>query len=348
MRLSAAFAKGRSSWIREGWALWALIVASVLIIYGSFILVGAPPGQTSLDLIRGSLGSAARITGTLREVTPLLIAGAAVFLALKAGLFNIGVEGQFTVGGLAAAVVALRIPGPPGVVLAIAAGMLAGGLLALPAAAIKAYRGGHEVITTIMLNNVAGLITTALVAGPLKAPDSQSPETATVSAASYLPDILHVGAIEVSSGLLIGTLVAAGLWIWLKRGVGGYELRAVGANPIAARFAGIDVRRVILRAMTWSGAIGGLAGSVQVLGFQHYFNPDLSSGYGFDALGVALIGGSTPLGLFPSATLFGILNKGGTTIQVIDQVPKGITYVVLGMLMVIAAAIRFRKVAFVN
>ncbi|MFI5385306.1 MAG: ABC transporter permease [Fimbriimonadales bacterium] len=334
-----------ANWFRKSWPLWALVLVSALIVLGALMLAGANPGKALWDLLEKSLGSADSLTGTLAEVTPLLICGIAVFLALKAGLFNIGVEGQFTTGALAAAVVTLRVPGFLGIVLAILAGMVTGGIWALPAAAIKAYRGGHEVITTIMLNNVAVLLTTALVAGPLKAPTEESPMTTQIAASSYLPDAINRGGLQISAGLPIGLLLALGLWMWLRRSVAGYELQATGANARAAQFAGINHRRVIMKSMVWSGAFGGLAGAIQVLSFKHNFIPGLASGYGFDALGVALLAGNTPLGLLPSAALFGILNKGGTSIQIIDQVPKGITSVILGLLIVIAASIRYRKMA---
>ncbi len=342
--MSLALSRGADI-LKRRWALSALIAASILVVFGALVLAGAPPGQTLADLVKGSLGSARAITGTLREVTPLLISGVAVFLALKAGLFNIGVEGQFTVGGLACAAVAIRNPGAAGMVGGILAGAIAGGLWALPAAAIKAYQGGHEVITTIMLNNVAGLLTTAVVAGPLKAPDSESPTTSLVAKATFLPDLVQVGDLTISSGLLLGLLLAGWMWWWLSRTVAGYELRVVGANPTAAEFAGINRKAVIMKAMLWSGTIGGFAGAVQVLAFEHRFYPSLSSGYGFDALGVALLGGATPAGMLPSSLLFGVLNKGGTSIQVLDQVPRGITSVILGLLIVIAGAIRYRKMA---
>jgi ABC-type uncharacterized transport system permease subunit len=344
LSLATRAARPSLEWLREAWSLWALIFVSALVVVGALALAGAQPFHALWDLVKSSLGTATAISGTLREVTPLLISGIAVFLALKAGLFNIGVEGQFTVGALATAVCALRVPGSAGMILAIVVGMIAGALWALPAAAIKAYRGGHEVITTIMLNNVAGLIATALVAGPLKAPTEESPQTAEIGQSSYLPDLLHVGDFHVSSGLLIGLLAAAGLWFWLRNTVSGYELQAVGANQTAARFAGINHRLTIMKAMTWSGAFGGLAGAIQVLAFEHRFYPDISAGNGFDALGVALLGGGTPAGLLPSSLLFGMLNKGRTSMQVMDGVPKGISYVILGLLIVIAAAIRYRKV----
>ncbi len=345
------------NFIKQRWALAALVIAAALVVLGALALSGTPPLQVLSDLVKSSLGGARPLTGTFRELTPLLISGIAVFLALKAGLFNIGVEGQFTVGGLACAMVALKIPGIAGIVAGIVAGMVFGALWALPAGLIKAYKGGHEVITTIMLNNVAMLLTTALVAGPWKAPNDQSPTTTSLEQASFLPNLIgpknipgsaglfEVGELQVSSGLLIGLIVAIALWYWLKRTVAGYELQAVGANPTAARFAGIDHRRVTVKAMVWSGAIGGLAGAVQVLAVEHRFYPQLASGYGFDALGVAMLAGATPLGLIPSGFLFAVLNKGGTSIQVLDQVPKGITYVILGLLIIIAAAVRYRKTA---
>jgi general nucleoside transport system permease protein len=338
-------AKSRSTldWLRQWWALWALVIGSALLVIGAIVLAGAPPGKTLGDLVASSLGDASAISSTLKEVTPLLISGIAVFLALKAGLFNIGVEGQITVGALASAMVSLRFPGAAGMFLGVVAGMMMGGLWALPAALIKAYKGGHEVITTIMLNNVAMLLTTALVAGPWRDRSQESPTTASLSENTHLPSLLQIGNLEISSGLAVGIFVALGLWWWLKRTVAGYELQAVGANSIAAKFAGINNAAVLVKAMTWSGALGGLAGAIQVLAIEHRFYPSMASGYGFDGLGVALLAGGTPLGLLPSSVLFGALNKGGTTIQVLDQVPKGITTVILGLLIVIAAAIRFRK-----
>ncbi len=294
------------------------------------------------DLLRGSLGSPKAISDTLREATPLLIAGVAVFLALKTGLFNIGVEGQFTVGACAAAAVALRFPGALGMFMGMIFGIVAGALWALPAGWIKAYRGGHEVITTIMLNNVAAFLTTALVAGPLKDPSQESTTTASITDATKLSHLYNAGPWTINSGLLIGVLLALALSWWLKKTVSGYELRAVGANPTAAATAGIDSKKVMMRAMIASGAIGGLAGSIQVLAFQHRFYAGISSGYGFDALGVALLAGPAAIGLLPGALLFGVLAKGSTQLQILG-IPKGITGIVLGVLIIAAAAIRYRR-----
>jgi general nucleoside transport system permease protein len=314
----------------------------VALIVAALFASQAQPLEVLQGLIRGSLGTPNAISGTLKETTPLLLAGIAVFLALKAGLFNIGVEGQFTVGACACAVVALNIPGVGGMIFGIVAAIVAGGAWAFPAAWIKAYRGGHEVITTIMLNNVAVFLTMALVAGPIKDPTQEGTTTANLAESSFLPHLYSQGPWTFSSALAIGLLGAIWLARWLKRSVSGYELRAVGANPSAAETAGVDAKSVILRALVASGAIGGFAGAVQVLAFEHRFYGNFSPGYGFDALGVALLAGGSAYGLIPSALLFGILAKGGTAIQVFG-VPKGITTVVLGALIVIAAAVRYRR-----
>ena len=325
------------------WRLVALITGALALLAGAMLTAHASPAEAIKVLIHGSLGSPAAIGGTLRETTPLLIAGLAVFIALRAGLFNIGVEGQLICGAAACTFVAVRIPGICGMVLGLLVGMLVGALWSLPAGLIKAYRNGHEVITTIMLNNVAIYLTSALLSGPMKDPTQQDTATKPVIDSTRLPWIYNHPPVQINCALILGVVVAIGLAIWLKKTVAGYELQAVGANPVAAKFAGIATPRVTLLAMSVSGAIAGLAGGVQVLAYEGRFYEGFSPGYGFDALGVALLAGSNALGVLPASLLFGILAKGGTALQ-IEGVPKGITTVVLGFLILIAAVIRFRKV----
>lgn len=319
-----------------------LVLIAVGLIYGSLLLAGSAPMLTMQDMVTSSLVGSQNISATLREVLPLLITGVAVYFALKGGLFNIGVEGQFTVGALAAAFVALRVSGPLGILLSLIFGSLVGGLWALPAGLIKAYKGGHEVITTIMLNNIAALWTTALVTGPLRDPTDQSPTTSVIAESSKLP-LIQVGQFSVSSGMILGLLLVVGVWFWLKRTVAGYEFQAVGANPTAAKFAGVDPRKVVVKAMFWSGAMGGLGGAIQVLALQFRFYPSISSGYGFDALGVAMLAGVSSFGLIPAAVLFGALTRGGNQVAILDGVPKGITGILLGIIIIVAAAVRYRK-----
>lgn len=335
-------------------AIAGLCLGGIVLLWIAIVATGAQPLAALQELLKGSLGSPKAISDTLRETTPLLIAGIAVYLALRAGLFNIGVEGQFTVGACAAAVVALRMPGQAGLFLGCIAGAIAGAVWALPAGWIKAYRGGHEVITTIMLNNVAAFLTTALVAGPLKDPTQESTTTANITDGTKLAHLYNNGPWTINSSLLIGIIGAIALGWWLRKTVSGYELRAVGVNPTAAATAGIDAKRVLLKAMVWSGAIGGFAGAIQVLAFQHRFYAGMSSGYGFDSLGVALLAGPAAIALLPGAFLFGMLAKGSAQLQMLKvtnaageavqvSIPKGIIGVVLGVLIIIAAAIRYRK-----
>lgn len=321
---------------------WIVFGLGTLLVAVAFASTGANPGEAVQTLQRGTIGSTNSINATLRETTPLLIAGIAVFVALRAGLFNIGAEGQLVVGALAAVVVGLRVPGPAGLGLGMVAGAFAGGLWALPAGLIKVYRKGHEVITTIMMNAMAGFFTTGLVAGPFKDPAQQSPTTASMADAALLPGIGPSGGVSVSWGFVGGVLAVVALAFWLRRTVAGYELEATGANPTAARFAGVNTARVTLLAMTASGALAGLAGAVQGLGYEGRFYADFSPGYGFNALGVALLAGSQPLGLLPAAAFFGLLTKGAAALQLMG-VPKGISQIVLGVLIAVFAAYRYRK-----
>lgn len=321
----------------------ALIGGALLILAAALFLAKASPIDTTVTLLKGSLGSASAFGGTLREATPLLILGLAVFLALKAGLFNIGVEGQFLLGAMSCAAVGQKMSGVPGIVVGILVGAIAGCFWALPAGLIKAFRNGHEVITTIMLNTIAVYLTDYLVAGPLKDATQQEATTPDVAASMRLPWVVSSGNFQINLSLVLGIVGAIALAAWLRRRVSGYELRAVGANPTAAKFAGISTPMVQLKAMAASGTIAGIAGAAQVLAFEGRFYQGFSPGYGFDALGVALLAGESALGVLPASLLFGVLAKGGTALQA-DGVPKGITTVILGFLIIIAAAIRYRKV----
>jgi general nucleoside transport system permease protein len=326
-----------------GWKLWLLVLGALGVVIGALVLAGAAPADAAQQILVGSLGSPGAISATLKEMTPLLIAGAAVFIGLRAGLFNIGVEGQFLVGAAASAYVALAIPNLLGLLLAVTTGCLAGGLWAFPAGWIRAYRGGHEVITTIMLNNIAALMTAWLVAGPMKAPGQQSTTTANLPPAVRLPFLHQDPPLFVSSALVIGLLIVAFLAFWLRKTVKGYELQAVGANPKAAAMAGVATPRVLLGAMVTSGAIAGLAGALHVVAYEGRFYQGFSPGYGFDALGVALLAGGAAGGVVPAAFLFAVLSRGSASLTVLMGIPKGISAVLVGLLIIVFAAVRYRQ-----
>lgn len=329
------------------WPSGKVRVAILIVVVLATILIaaaasGASAGVVLEKMLLSPFQSPSAMSKTLEKFTPLLLAGIAVFYALRAGLFNIGVEGQFMVGGLAASAVALKVPSPPGMVLAIVSGAVVGGLWALPAAWLKAYRGAHEVISTIMLNNIAMIACNALIAGPLMAPGSGFPATQTLPADSRFPNIFQNGPMVVSLGVVVA-LTSLGLFaVWLARSVSGYELTAVGQNPRAAQFAGVDAKQTILRAMTGSGVLSGFAGALQLLAHNWRYDGGFSSGYGYDALGVALLAGASPVALVPGAVLFAILNVGSTQVQFLG-VPKGLTTIILAGLVICFAALRVMR-----
>jgi simple sugar transport system permease protein len=298
------------------------------------------PQDALAKLVQGSVGSKNAWNETLKQTAPLIFAGLAVFIALRAGLFNIGAEGQILVGALATTVVALNVEGPAGAILGIHAGVVAGALWALPAGWIKAYRNGHEVISTIMLNNVAAVFALYVVNGPLRHTGSS---TAEIDPSGWIQPIYSDPPFRFSPIILLAIALVAITAYWLRKTVSGYELKACGANPRAAQFAGIDTKRTTLRAMGLSGGIAGLAGSLQVLAYEHNFFAGFSSNYGFDALGVALLAGNSPWGVVPSGFLFGALSKGTSSLQIIG-VPKGLSGMLLAVLIIVFAAYRFRRV----
>ncbi len=325
------------------WKLGSLIVGAIGVLVLAIWASGVSPAEALGTLFRGTLGSPSAISGTLRETTPLLFTGLAVFLALRAGLFNIGVEGQFLIGAMIGSAFAIRFPGPFGITFALIGGAFGGAVWAAGPGWIKAYRHGHEVITTIMLNSVALYLTSYVVSGVIKDPAQQSAPTVNLAEASRLPWLVNAPPVQVSWALPLALVSTLGLAWWLKKTISGYELQAVGANPIAASYAGIDAPRMIFFAMLGSGAIAGFAGAIQVVAFEGRFYSGFSPGYGFDALGVALLAGNQAQAVIPAALLFGVLAKGGTALQIFG-IPKGITTVFLGLIILIAAAIRYRKV----
>lgn len=322
--------------------LVGLVLLGISLLLASLWISGADITKSLTQLVTGSVGSLPALSGTIREMTPLLILGAAVFLGLRAGLFNIGAEGQFVMGACLSAPVMLAVGGPAGVALGVVVGAIAGGLWALPAGYIKAFRNGHEVITTIMLNNIAMNLTKWLVSNPFKGKTAISPTTDTLPESGRLTPLFKIGDLEFPQAMLVGVLITLGIGYWLYRTTSGFELRATGANPTAAQFAGVKTKSVTVRAMALSGALAGLAGAFQVAQFEGRFYDGFSVGYGFDALGVALLAGSNPLGLFASSFLFGALNKGGTSLAILG-IDKGITTMVLAIVIIIFAAVKYRQ-----
>lgn len=310
-------------------ALVGLAFGAVLIL-----LSGKDPLQAYGALFGGSLGSLYGITETLISTTPLVFAGLAVAFAFYCGLFNIGVEGQLVIGALAASWVGFAFTGLPPILhipLAMLVGALAGAGWSAIAGVLKAWRGVHEVISTIMLNYIAFRVSAYMVGthGPLKAP-GQLPASPFIQDSARLfpliPDTRFSGGIFIA---VITALVVAYL-LWNTRL--GYRIRAVGKSPTAAEFGGVSSRRQIVLTMSISGALAGLAGTIEVLGLHYRFYDSFSPGYGFDAIAIALLGALHPLGVIAASLLFGVLRAGSVEMQQSAGVSKDIIFAISGMI----------------
>ena len=282
------------------------------------------------------------ISETLTNATPLILGGLSVGVAFRAGLFNIGGQGQLIAGAIAAGYVGFAWNLPPfvHVVVAVVAGIIGGAGWGAVVGLLKARTGAHEVITTIMLNYIAlYLLDYLLSVSGFQAPTSQQAISRTVRANARLPHLLG-GNLRVSAGLLIALAAAAGCWWLLSRSTLGFRLRAVGANPNAARTAGIRVERNVVIVMTIAGALAGLAGVTQILGTttNYTLTGDVDANVGFDAITVALLGRAKPGGTVLAGLLFGALRAGSVEMSASAQTSPYIVAVMQSVIVLFIAA----------
>jgi simple sugar transport system permease protein len=282
------------------------------------------------------------LTETLNFATPLVAAGLGVALGFRAGMFNIGGRGQMLFGAAAAGWVGFSFDLPPGIhlALALAAGIIAGAIWGGLAGLLKARTGAHEVIVTIMLNYVAFYLISYMLRTPglLQAPGSNNPKSAAMHANSVFPRLLGP-QYNLTIGFLLVIAATVVVWWILNRSSLGFQFRAVGENPNAARVAGINVKSVYILAMLTSGALVGMAGANQVQGvITSGFTSGIDAGIGFDAITVALLGRSRPWGTFWAAILFGAFKAGGFTMQAAQSIPIDIVLVVQSLIVLFIAA----------
>ena len=281
------------------------------------------------------------LTETLNFATPLIAAGLGVALAFRVGLFNIGARGQIIVAAIFSGFVGFNVHLPYGLhlVVAIIAGIAGGAIWGGIVGLLRARTGAHEVITTIMLNYVAFYLLTYLLKTPvLQAPGSSNPKTPAIDDTAILPKLLGP-QFSLHLGFLI--VVAATVFVWwlLNRSALGFQFRAVGENPHAARVAGMNVKNIYVYAMLIAGGLAGLAGVSQVLGsVTSGFSSGVDAGIGFDAITVALLGRSRPWGVFFAGLLFGALKAGGFAMQAQEGVPIDIILVVQSIIVLLIAA----------
>ena len=320
----------------------ALIVGALLIF---FSISGANAGAAAAAMVRGAFGSKyAFLSATLVRAVPLILTGLAVAWAFSAGVFNIGVEGQFIVGAAAATATALALPsaGALALVAALLTGALAGAAWAGVAAWLRARFAVLEVISTIMLNFLALQLLSYLVHGPLGDPKGIYPQSPSLSPATRLPYIIPDTRLHL--GFVIALLACAIAWVVKTRLAAGFRLRLVGANPDAAHIAGlVSVKRVTTTAFLVSGAIAGLAGAVEVTGVTYALYESISPGYGYTAIAVALLANLNPAAVIVSGIGFGALEAGAAAMQRDAGVPAVIASVIEALIILVLAAAQRRR-----
>ena len=300
---------------------------------GATGLQGGPAsGPTDIAFGSGHLNTF-QLAQSLSTVTPLLFCGLAVALGLRAGLFNIGAQGQMTVGALAAAAFGLigvssrgGLPPALHIPLTILVGALAGGLWGALAGQLKAWRGVHEVISTIMLNFVGLNFANYMVSHNLKDPHSQNLQTSRMAESALLSPIVAHSNLTV--GLALAVLMAVATAFLISRTSPGFAIRAVGLSSEAAEAAGISTARTLVLTMFLSGALAGIAGAIEVMGVHHRYVDGVAGSYGFDGIAVALLGGLGGGGAILSALFFGLLASGSDAMQSLTSVPAPISVVV--------------------
>ncbi|MCI6548925.1 MAG: ABC transporter permease [Coriobacteriaceae bacterium] len=321
---------------RRMMVLTPVVAVLLALIIGAIVIacLGKNPLEGYAAMIQGSLGDAAKLSKTLERACPLVFTGLAASFAYKCGVFNLGGEGQFIMGGCATAacVLGLGLEGPAGLALGLLAGIVAGAVWGLLPGVMKITRGLNEMITTIMLNYVAMYFMEYIYKNAYT--DNGLPKTIATPQSSRLPEVLgtHVGVIMA---------IALGVFIWyvIFRTSLGFKIRAVGMNPIASRVNGFPVRRLVLLAFIISGAMAGLGGAVELLGKTPYrLAAGFGSGFGFDGVAIALIAQLNPIAAILVAFLFGVLSTGGTMMQSVIGVPTAIVEIIRGLIIIFAVA----------
>ncbi len=354
--------------IVSGLILGGLLVAGTSVeVYQAFGVSFWSGVQASADaiwatykaLFYGSVGNPGKIISALKDGDPLLIrrafnpffdslvvstpyifAGLAVALGFRVGLFNIGVEGQLFIGAATTVTAAIFLKGLPAIIhipISLMAGFIGGGLWGFIPGWLKAATGGHEVINTIMMNYIAFRLSEYLLRGPLKNPEGFTPVSAHIEESAELFRFFDT-PIRFHAGFFIALVVAYLVYLFLFKTTWGFTLRTVGANPRAAKYAGMNIMRSTVIAMFLSGGLAGLAGANEVLGVNHNLALAFSSGYGFDAIALALLGKSHPVGVVLSALLFGFLRNGAIQMQLSAGIPIDIISVLQALILAFIAA----------
>ncbi len=321
--------------------LMALIVAAILIAFA-----GANPFIAYGSLIQGAIGSRVSIANTLVRASPLLLGGVGAAIGIKAGIWNVGIEGQMYLGALGATTVALIPLGVPSwlhITLAILAAAVCGALWGLIPAYLRAYRNVSEVVTTIMFNYIAIYLASWLVhePSPLAEPDTFFPMSRMVLTAARLPILMKGSSLHL--GPLIGIAFCILASLFLKYTPFGFQTRLTGSNPEASQYAGINVKRQILIAFLIAAAFGGVAGSAEILGLKLRVYDFFVGGVGYEALAVALLAAGNPLGVIPGALFFAALKAGAASMQISTGIEAPIASVIQALCVLFVIGVGFAE-----
>ncbi|MBH8564006.1 ABC transporter permease [Nostoc sp. CENA67] len=319
----------------------ALAVGAVLILFA-----GANPIAAYTALFQESLSTYFGFGNTLTKMTPLLFTSLGVLIALRAGQFNIGGEGQIYLGALGSTLIGLYLQGLPALIhipLALLAGFLFGAIWGWIPGYLKAMRGVNEVITTLLLNYIAVNLVSYLVQNPLKAPSAPSAYSPLIAKSAQLPIILPQSLAH--AGILLALIAAGILWVLLVRSPLGYQINAVGFNSTAARYAGISVERTVMLVMTLAGGLAGLAGASEVMGLKYRLFEQVSPGYGFDAIAIAFLSRGSVFAVVLTSLFFAALRSGANVMQRSAGVPVTVVYAIQGLTVLfiaVALALEYR------
>ena len=339
-RTTALLTRWQAVLIPIGSVLLALAVGGILIW-----LQGVNPFTAYKVLFTSALGTEAGLLRVMQKSTPLILTGLAVVVGLRAGLFNIGAQGQLVVGALGAAVAgyALHLPPVIHVIAAIAIGMVCGAIWSSIAGVLRAYRSVSEVITTIMLNAIALSLVDYLASKPLKEAGQPLSRTPEILDSARMPTF---GVVPI--GFVIAVLVAIFFGWFLVRTTSGFRFNTVGLNANAARYAGIGVRGTIVLAMAVSGALAGMGGSIESLGVVGRFEPAFNAGLGFDGITIALLARANPMATIPAAILVGTLRAGANSLQFDTGIQPEVVDVILALTLLFVAAPIVSRMIFRN
>ncbi|PSJ62971.1 ABC transporter permease [Pseudaminobacter soli (ex Li et al. 2025)] len=316
-----------------------VVAVAVALAIGAIIIlmVDESPAKVFVTLVRGAFGDQAKIAGTLLQTTPILICGVAACVGLRGGMFNVGIEGQLFLGGFAAALVGFALPLPSGLhmIVALVVAVLAGAAWVSIPAYFRTRYNTNEVVSTILSNYVAVLLTSYFTIFLFKRPGGWS-ETPPILPSAYLPEIFSFS--RLNWGLVVGLVLAVAV-AWLFRHTArGYSASMVGSAPKFAEYGGIDVKRQGFIVLLASGAIGGLAGGVETLGVHHRFMEGFAPGFGFDGLIAALLANGSPIGTIFTALFFGALRSGSLLLEVDTNASREIITVIQALIILSVSA----------